>query len=328
MKQFKDLNDFTVTNTMYANFVVVYDPQELFTMVSPLQAVTTNMNVSLEEFMDELVKYEEENCIYKNKGTRFRYGAIVTIMVNQNNTSEQLVKLSNKIAEYYGDLPYYSFYQRQGKGHYLVMYFSERYYYPEGVKQTFQHDIYKDKVTGKICNKDNPNALLIHYKGEEKENSQLQYFSFKVDTFKSITKKSYLRKIYFLKDYLVDVFSEIFQMIIEEAITFGKYVIKNLNIFERKGASIWNNTIREVEDSFNRAYVELKEMKLVNETTMTKFLNLFRKYKTILKNRSFKVSGVNRIFKLPISFTDTNTTSEFVDKCESDICEFMQEAMQ
>ena len=67
MKQFKDMRDTTVTNSVYANVAIVFDLEETINTLSALQPVASNQELDFKVFMEMLAEYEHENCKYKNK---------------------------------------------------------------------------------------------------------------------------------------------------------------------------------------------------------------------------------------------------------------------
>ena len=321
MKQFKDLAGNTISNDMYVKLDTIHKPRVFVKETNELDFVCSNTSLTFSDFMNKLILHERKHNQTKNKNYNYRYGVVLTILLDEYHSKNDLIKLSQHVAENYDNLPFFSFYKKQGDGHYLVIYFSERHFYQEGIPPIYMKDVYRDKITGRLCSSDTPTAVLVHKKGDIKENAPLIYFSFKVDTFKFNGKKHFNSYILKLRDWFIDLFNRLFSMMIEETITFGKYVLNSLSNTQKQGASIWNKTIKELEKFFADIYEGMILMKLVDEKSMRIFLEYYRKYLSIIKRRSFRLysSSGNRYFKVPVDFYDTTACDDLISICKKDV---------
>ena len=330
MKRITDSNGKYISSNSYIKMEVIFDTQlnsGFVKNITSLKNIHTNQDISLQEFMDKLIEHEEK--FNKQSHRSNRYGVVFTILLDKKRPDKELKKLSKLIAERYDNLPYYSFYTTQGKkGHYLVIYFCERHYFPKGFKQTYETDIYVDKDTRRPVKIGAPNSIKLYSKGQVMNNPKTLYFSNKKQYFSFAHHKSFNAAILDFKNWFITTLENTFNAVIDNSITLTKYAVKKASFYCRENVEYWNKIIRHMEDYINNVYIGMYHLKLFNEDNERKLFNILDKYRNILKKREFnyQTKGKKKI-KLFIDFNDISSASHLLSKCEEDTNNLLLEMM-
>lgn len=165
-------------------------------------------SVFVEDYVRRLADYE--NTLATDDSS-MRLLEVLKVCVPESFPVSQYLPLAKSIALQQfsgseGPLPYFVRIGRLGKSTYLYIFFSERYYYPEGntIEKTRSSDFYRDSVTGRRCKADNPNAVLVWSKGDV-YSEEVMFFS-KKERFFRIDKGSFYELISRVKGIMLDFF--------------------------------------------------------------------------------------------------------------------------
>lgn len=292
----------------YINLEYIKDYNRLFNMFNS-GIVDTNIT-DVNKFISDLVNYELESSNGKRADTLNNYGVLLTFLLEKEEKPGNLVKLSREIAKNYGNLPYISCITTQGKGNYLQICFSERYYYPNGQIREVKakKDSYRDAKTGKACNKEDANAVLWRKKGDI-ISSSIETFSSKVRYFRYASEQQFYNFIDKLKLFFIDLCKSILKAVNYTGITFKKYVLKVLAFKQKGNARLWNRTFNRMEDRFNYA-VECLEQTNYLQDAKKQLDSLFIKYNTLLHaNKQFYDN--NKKFYIPLKYGKISFSIDF-----------------
>ena len=301
-----NLNNKQVSNNSYINYKAIYSIEDTTEFVE-LKLLDTNIPLSFDDFFNMLMDFENKYNNSKNKeNVNIRYGVVLTYLLDSDKKEADTLSIIHSIAKYYGNLPYYCWYERKGKGNYLKFYFAEREFYKDGKKEEYAKDIYQNSKTGRLCNKNDIDAVLVHKKGEIKDDCVVYFSKRKADTFKFKDKKHFVEALFKFRSWYLDLLCKFYDVALEQGITFKKYVISCLEKNQRVSASKWNSIIRKLEDSFDNAFYILKRMGSLSDDAEEKLYNLYKQYQYIIKTRHFSLSLVKHKVKVEINYANYN----------------------
>ena len=203
-------------------------------------------------------------------------------------------------------LPWIAHIVRRGLGLYVVVAVAQRKYHekPIEIKVLRKASIYRNKVSKLWCNKDDPQAELVHEEGSVKSSYESNW-SKKVRLFEMSRAEFNLFRIK-LENVIRKALVKL-NVIVRESNYFKR--IKQYSFTNKKGnrliyvninVNYYNHIIYEMNHRYNLLYeMVYSPGKFYQEQeTITAFYELMRKYKTLLKKRKFKhESGI----KLPFS---------------------------
>ena len=322
MKYYTNLNNKTFTDA-YINFNVVYNYNDIDALTKEL-FVCSNCSLTVREFIAMLSKYEQQNNSTVNKGLASRLGATLTFLLDKQRDVRQLSQLAEEISNKIGsELPYWCYYIHKSNAYYLVMYFSDRVFYPEGIKKIIvaKENSYKNKKTGKICKADDENAIIFHRKGDVLKEITTN-FSNKVNTFRFSSQFAFKKWVNKLKEWYVITLNELFKFSIEEGFSIPKFSYNGLTALQRNNAQHWNNTFKQVEEMFNEQLWRIKFIDLYNEETKVYFDLLFSKTVQIVKDKHFRY-GRNQKGFISLDTRKPTTlriyTEGFLYRCETEL---------
>lgn len=281
---------YTETNSnAYVELKVMHSSNEVQTLVGNHSFLHTNQESKLEDFLCALDGYEAGIRASKGIDIDMRYGVVLTFLLDKEYGNDTLVALSKNLMSYYKDLPAYAYVYKLGKGNYLEIYFSERYYYPAGkkVKIFANCDRYQNKKTGKICKSTDEDAVLIKKKGAFIRTDTIT-FSKKVRFFKFQSPKAFEAAMNKLKNDFMDMLEECCGAEIEYGVSFKRIVKRGYIGAERKKIEVWNNTFARMETVFNDAIKVLKELDCYEKSEKKKVFSFFFKYYQRIYRKKFK----------------------------------------
>lgn len=239
---------------------------------------------------------EHEN-VYKReykKPKKARYGVVFDLLLPKGKVSkEDKIKIIDNfvksIRHLDPDLPYIAWSTRNRKAKYIHIYFYDRpaftdiKHYPKIHKR----DLYFDKITGKITNKNNPNAIKKYSKGDfvvdQEGNKIYELFSStktRIFTFKD--HESFNQAMDKFIEYFVNAIKKLQVMIVKE------FTIRRNNI--RSAYNRWikriyvanNSIIKLVQDSINYYY------SIYNGEKREQIMSLLKQFRDIFKHGKFE----------------------------------------
>lgn len=154
-----------LTNSQYIYISAIHDMHECEAMLC-VDGVRSNR--SIDDFMTVL-QYEDTR---KYDGSREKIYAILLVIqvprfASLDEQKEFVTKfmssfIINDYAPYEEDIPYVYWQSHQGEGDYMNILLCQRAFYktPKTQPVVWKKNTWIDKVTGRFCSKDNPNAVL------------------------------------------------------------------------------------------------------------------------------------------------------------------------
>lgn len=154
-------------------------------IVVPVSVNNAALSVPLKQYIDDLAAYEDAHLTQKKN--KPRYFSRFTIALPVDFAEENVPELANEVLALWGvtNETYFVRMHRKKKCRYMVIYVSEREYYPEEqlVCTYWTVDKYMDPKTGRRCQKDAPDAVLCNKAGDVRS-TENSHFSKKSGIFK------------------------------------------------------------------------------------------------------------------------------------------------
>lgn len=236
----------------------------------------------ISEFLDELISFEQSHN--RNKEESLRLGCLLTYMLDRSHERSVLKHLAKLLSNRFKGLPYWAFKLRKGTATYIQLYVCERYYYPEG-KEFFKKatsDRYFNKLTGKICKSDDPNAVLKYKKGQPTSKTETICFEpVKVDTFRFVNKEDFTNFMASLKQQLKNVLEMVVKVEFNEYLPIFKFNIDEAPLNQRNGRRYWNNYFHELEAKISDAIEDLK----LSYSYTDESIEILRKFRNSINQR-------------------------------------------
>ena len=241
--------------------------------------------------------------------------------------------------EIFGDeppLPYVAFLVTRGKGSYLRILISERYYSAEEIVYVdrWKSDRYQNKVTGRLCKAADPEARKIVSAGDVRK-TWVSHFSLKSRMFSAdgFARKHSNRKerigfdrlLKHLRQCIVAAFVKLKVQFTKE---FNIPKLKRhdwLNQYQNINLTRINNAIHHIENELQEEWIAVKDGYFIqNAKTYDRFMALAKRYLNRFKNGFFnKTVGGNR--KLKLSFSPFMNVVRVQENLDSLIEDFDQE---
>ena len=241
--------------------------------------------------------------------------------------------------EIFGDdkaLPYVAFLVTRGKGRYLRILISERYYSAEEIVYVdrWKSDRYQNKLTGRLCKAADPEARKIVSAGDVRT-TWVSHFSLKSRMFSAdgFARKQSNRKerigfdrlLKHLRQCIVAAFVKLKVLFTKE---FNIPKLKRhawLNQFQNINLTRINNAIHHIENELQEEWIAVRDGYFIqNAKTYDRFMALAKRYLNRFKNGFFnKKVGGNR--KLKLSFSPFMNVVRVQENLDSLIEDFDQE---
>ena len=254
MKQYYDNNHNLITDA-YIRLTFIKEPSLLDGIFS-CDCLLTDIE-DLSTFKADLVEQKEHSP--KNKGKESTYGVVVSFLLDKEKNSGRasIDKLTKEIVKRYEDLPFYCFLTRKGEGVFINVYVCERRYDPKGMKIQVKasKDLYINSKTKKRCLPDDEDAVLFKKEGEVIRETSFK-FSSKVSTFRFASEKQFLLCMTKLKEWFIEIYKKVLDIVIKTGISFKKFVLSKLEY--KKAARVFNAALVDMEEMFNRYYEHLE----------------------------------------------------------------------
>lgn len=271
-------------NDCYIRLDIIYGLKDLR---KTGKRICTNQTVPFTRFFKDLMDHEAQT----NTSGMKRYGVTLTIMLDKRRSKEEMIKITEKFAQHFNNLPYYAYSKKIGKGNFLVIYFCERHYFPEGKEWPVlaTSDRYMNQKTGRMCSKDDPEAKLLYKKGQPTRKKVFSKFSNKELFFKYANKDEFKYQMGKLKMFTVSVLAKECDADIPRDLSIKKYNVKKRRMrFQKRNAAVWNRAIAKMENMLADALNGMKLTKTYTDENIAILKNLRDQYQEILNNQSFK----------------------------------------
>jgi len=276
---------FKVDNTIDESYF-----DHLFDMFE--ECTFTNVSdLTLKEFVDKLQKWE---CTYSNrkyKPSCINYGATLELMLPDEPSLEVMQQLCDRfINENFDGYPYYATYYYRGSAVCLFFWiFTRKYYEHEQVEHIYyKEDVYSNAKTGRICRKDDENAVLRHKKGEIKTERSTEFSLVKARFF-SFTKKKFKEFRETLIENVIALFVVTMTTKVEREVTFPKcslsaahHQCELLNMI-----CVINPKIKEIETEVNEIYTAMIQCELQDDLKQVFHKEIIQRIKNILRTKAF-----------------------------------------
>lgn len=257
------------------------------------KCISSNIN-NFNVFANELIEYENNNKEGKRKDTLINYGVILTFLLDKKHNKEELSNLINEIVKHYNNLPFYSYLEHKGKGYYLHIYFSERYYNKNGyiTETRAKNDRYRSAKSGKACKKEDADAVIWLHKGDLIK-IKVSNFTNKVRFFRFSSKKHFNKVMLELKKWFISICEKIINVVVNVGFTLKRYTLAYLDKNKRINANIWHQAFREIEKHFIKAYEVLENTNYL-EDAKESLDKLFIKYNNkLINDKQYYNEGAN-----------------------------------
>ena len=241
--------------------------------------------------------------------------------------------------EIFGDdkaLPYVAFLVTRGKGRYLRILISERYYSAEEIiyVDRWKSDRYQNKVTGRLCKAADPEARKIVSAGDVRK-TWISHFSLKSRMFtadgfarKHSNRKKRIgfdRLLSHIRQCIVAAFVKM-KIAFEKAFRIpGEKRHEWMNQYQQLNVIRINKAIQHVEQELQLEWIALRDGYFLQERkTYDRFMAIAQRYLNRFKNGFFnKKVGGNR--KLKLSFSPFMNVVRVQENLDSLVEDFNQE---
>ena len=241
--------------------------------------------------------------------------------------------------EIFGDdkaLPYVAFLVTRGKGRYLRILISERYYSAEEIiyVDRWKSDRYQNKVTGRLCKAADPEARKIVSAGDVRK-TWISHFSLKSRMFtadgfarKHSNRKKRIgfdRLLSHIRQCIVAAFVKM-KIAFEKAFRIpGEKRHEWMNQYQQLNVIRINKAIQHVEQELQEEWIAVRDGYFIqNAKTYHRFMALAKRYLNRFKNGFFNIKvGGNR--KLKLSFSPFMNVVRVQENLDSLIEDFDQE---
>ena len=323
IKQYKLSEHHTLTNC-YIQCSPVYSIDAINEFIDGL-FVSSSCNISLTDFLTQLVDYTTRNVKSFREGNHVKLGVVFKFLLDHERPLTSLKNITNDISWKIGfELPFWSYFKKEKDCFYLFIYFSDRYFYPLGKRfdKVAKKNIYRDSKTGKICKASDPNAIIAFHAGDILS-STTSTFSKKTRRFEFDNKTHFKKYMNSLKSFYAEALEENEKWSVTYGITLKRFRYDGLSHLQRKNAHAWNNAFKGVEDYFNDNIERLVLIELFDDNKK-EINNLYLKIKSISESKHFKYDTNSKV-KGSISLwtRKKNRRDEYIDaykdRCKKEI---------
>ena len=332
------LKTFKTTNYIYSNSYIrldTYVTDDKISFFSNCSIISSNQDESVFSFAKKLQEYESRNNNAVARGQKPRLGVIITFLIDKERPIEQLIELSNEISEHVDSkLPYWSYLHYRNECYYLIFYFSDRYYYPDGIEEEVRatRDIYRSSKNNRVCKKTDQDAYLYKHKGDLIK-TRTVIFSNKVRLFCFKSKKDFNKQLDFLKGWYVKTIEELFKFSTSDGLIIKRFIYTDYNDQrQRNNARRWNKAFHDIEKMFDQAIEVLKDLDLYDDNNQKKIEIVFHKIRILVKQKRFcyaKSKNVKGSINLVLPDTiQTAYIDGFKKRCKYEINQAMEKILK
>ena len=289
------------------------------------------------EFFSQLEQFEILRAGKRTQSNNIQAKSLEILLPDSIQDCEQCA--CSIMDEIFGDdkpLPYVAFLVTRGKGRYLRILLSERYYSEQEIVYVdrWKSDRYQNKVTGRLCKAADPEARKIVSAGDVRK-TWVSHFSLKSRIFSAdgFARKYSNRKerigfdrlLKHLRQCIVAAFVKLKVQFTKE---FNIPKLKRhawLNQYQNINLTRINNAIHHIENELQEEWIAVRDGYFIqNAKTYDRFMSLAKRYLNRFKNGFFnKKVGGNR--KLKLSFSPFMNVVRVQENLDSLIEDFDQE---
>ena len=329
----------------FFNMTNIYDDlQSVFSISDWITACTgdvvvdsTVTDLGWQEFFCMLEEFEISRAGKRTQSNNIQAKSLEILIPDSIQDCKQCA--CSIMAEIFGDdtpLPYVAFLVTRGKGRYLRILISERYYSEEEIVYVdrWKSDRYQNKVTGRLCKAADPEARKIVSAGDVRK-TWISHFSLKSRMFSAdgFARKHSNRKkrigfdrlLSHIRQCIVAAFVKM-KIAFEKAFRIpGEKRHEWMNQYQQLNVIRINKAIQHVEQELQLEWIAVRDGYFIqNSKTYDRFMALAKRYLNRFKNGFFnKKVGGNR--KLKLSFSPFMNVVRVQENLDSLIEDFDQE---
>ena len=294
--------------TLYQNIQSVTD---ITSWLQECQGVVildaTVHNLGYQKFFAQLEQFEKLRSATRSKTHNVQAKALeILVPHNVKDVALFTKTVMKEIFNREKHLPYVAWLETKGKGIYVKLLISERYYSEKEIiyEDKWTSDRYQNQITGRLCKKTDPNAKRIVKSGDIRK-TWTSHFSLKSRLFTAdaFAKKSRDRKERIGFDRLLNhlrqcIVTSLVKMNIPftKAFTIPKLKRKEwMNKYQHINLTKINQAIQYIEQEIQKLWVVVRDGYFAqDQKTYDRFMALAYKWLVRIKKRSFRV---NKKFK-------------------------------
>ena len=286
--------DNTINESCFDRLFAMFDECE-FTNVPDL---------TLKEFVSKLQEWECNNSNRKHNPSCINYGATIELMLPEKTSIEVMQLICDRfIKDNFEGYPYFATYYYRGSAVCLFFWiFTRQYYENERVERIYYtNDIYSNSKTGKICKKDDVNAVLIHKKNDIKKKLHTEFSLIKARFF-SFTKKKFKEFREMITENVIGIFVDILSTKVVHEVSLPKVRITSarkkselMNVI-----NILNPKIKEIEGEVNEIYEAMLNCDMLQELKKDFNVEIIQRIKNILRMKAFRYGNMKKPLKIEV----------------------------
>ena len=297
----------------------------------------TVSSLGYSEFFRQLEEFELSRAGKRTQSNNIQAKSLEILIPDSIQDCKQCVRiLMSELFVAENPLPYAAWIETRGQGRYLQILISERYYNSEPIvyEDFWKSDRFQNKVTGRLCKADDPQARRIVKAGDLRK-TWTSHFSLKSRIF---TADGYARKRSNRKERIGfdRLLSHIRQCIAAAFVKLKIQFTKEFNIpklkrhdwlnqYQNINLTRINNAIHHIENELQEEWIAVRDGYFIqNAKTYDRFMALAKRYLNRFKNGFFNIKvGGNR--KLKLSFSPFMNVVRVQENLDSLIEDFDQE---
>lgn len=275
--------------------------ERLFTMFD--QCEFTNVpHLTVKEFVSKLQEWECCNSNRKHHPSCINYGATLELMLPKEASNDVLQQLCNRfIDENFEGYPYYAAVYKRGSASCIFFWIFERQYYENKKIECvyYTKDVYSNVKTGRICRKNDENAVLRHKKNEIKREKMTEFSLVKARFF-SFTKKKFKQFRESIVEHVASYFVDMMSTKVVQEVTLPKRSLSSVQ--SRSGLinaiRIINPKIIEMEAEVNEIYQAMIDCDMLDELKKEFNKEIIQRIKNILHVKAFHHGNMKKYLQI------------------------------
>ena len=301
----------------------------------------TVSSLGYSEFFRQLEEFELSRAGKRTQSNNIQAKSLEILLPDSIQDCTQCVRiLMSELFAAEKPLPYAAWVETRGKGRYLQILISERYYSAEPIvyEDFWKSDRFQNKVTGRLCKADDPQAIKIVQAGDLRK-TWTSHFSLKSRIF---TADGYARKHSNRKERIGfdRLLSRIRQCIaaafVKLKIQFNKTFLLPklkrhdwLNKYQNINLTRINSAIQHIEQELQLEWIALRDGYFLQEGKIyDRFMVLAKRYATKMKQgfSNHSIDGGRKKIKLSFSiFMNVIRVQENIDTVIEDFDKEIEE---
>ncbi|MBE6107105.1 MAG: hypothetical protein E7192_00505 [Erysipelotrichaceae bacterium] len=261
-------------------------------------------DLTVKEFVSKLQEWECNNSNRKHKPSCINYGATIEVMLPEKLSIEVMQLICDRfIKDNFEGYPYFATYYHRGSAVCLFFWiFTRQYYENKRVERIYYtNDIYSNSKTGRICKKDDVNAVLIHKKNDIKK-ELLTEFSLIKARFFSFTKKKFKEFREMITENIIAIFVDILSTKVVHEVSLPKFSITSVrNRSELMNViNVLNPKVKEIEGEINEIYQAMLNCDMLQELKKDFKIEIIQRIRNILRMKAFHHGNMRKPLKIEV----------------------------